>query len=159
MDRSNMSIDEQVEFLMQGTEYGDEELKKSMAAELKERLVEAKKEGRPLRVYCGYDPVKPDLDFDNLVDTVFHAILIFGFLHPARGVRDIGMLGTDSGAEKLNTRTGSILFDFRCFCAAFCGFLGYCRSEVIDGRGPHRPSSFASRATARRTTACRERDR
>ena len=40
MDRSKMTIDEQVAFLMQGTEYGDEELKKNMAAELKERLIE-----------------------------------------------------------------------------------------------------------------------
>ena len=67
MDRSKMTIDEQVEYLMQGTEYGDEELKKNMAAELKERLIEAKKEGRPLRVYCGYDPVKPDLHLGHTI--------------------------------------------------------------------------------------------
>ena len=51
-----MNIDEQVELLMQGTEYGDEELKKAMTAELRQRLLDAQKEGRPLRVYCGYDP-------------------------------------------------------------------------------------------------------
>jgi tyrosyl-tRNA synthetase len=62
-----MTIDEQVAFLMQGTEYGDEELKKNMAAELKERLIEAKKEGRPLRVYCGYDPTKPDLHLGHTI--------------------------------------------------------------------------------------------
>ena len=27
-----------------------------MARELKERLIEVEKEGRPLRVYCGFDP-------------------------------------------------------------------------------------------------------
>jgi tyrosyl-tRNA synthetase len=45
------SLDEQVTLLMQGTEYGDEQLQAAMAAELRERL----QEGRPLRVYCGYD--------------------------------------------------------------------------------------------------------
>jgi len=51
-----MNIDEQVALLMQGTEYGDENLKQAMARELKERLIEVEKEGRPLRVYCGFDP-------------------------------------------------------------------------------------------------------
>jgi tyrosyl-tRNA synthetase len=62
-----MTIDEQVEYLMRGTEYGDEELKKNMAAELKERLIEAQKQGRPLRVYCGYDPTKPDLHLGHTI--------------------------------------------------------------------------------------------
>jgi tyrosyl-tRNA synthetase len=56
MDKTNMSIDEQVEFLMQGTEYGDETLKQAMKSELRQRLIEVKQEGRLLRVYCGYDP-------------------------------------------------------------------------------------------------------
>ena len=38
-----MNIEEQVELLMQGTEYGDEELKKAMANELRQRLVDAQK--------------------------------------------------------------------------------------------------------------------
>jgi tyrosyl-tRNA synthetase len=62
-----MSIDEQVAFLMQGTEYGDEEVKKNMTAELRQRLIEAEQEGRPLRVYCGYDPVKPDLHLGHTI--------------------------------------------------------------------------------------------
>ena len=41
-----MNMDEQVALLMQGTEYGDEELKKNMAAELRQRLLEARA-GRP----------------------------------------------------------------------------------------------------------------
>jgi tyrosyl-tRNA synthetase len=49
-----MNIDEQVAWLMRGTEYGDEALARTMETELRERLVEAEKEGRPLRVYCGY---------------------------------------------------------------------------------------------------------
>ena len=67
MDKTQMSIDEQVALLMQGTEYGDEELRQAMAAELRQRLIEAQKEGRPLRVYCGYDPVKPDLHLGHTI--------------------------------------------------------------------------------------------
>ena len=62
-----MNIDEQVELLMQGTEYGDEELKKAMTMELRERLLEAEKEGRPLRVYCGYDPTSKDLHLGHTI--------------------------------------------------------------------------------------------
>ncbi len=67
MDVTKMSIDEQVEYLMRGTEYGDEELKQAMKNELRQRLIEAKQEGRPLRVYCGYDPTKPDLTLGHTI--------------------------------------------------------------------------------------------
>jgi len=67
MDKLKMSIDEQVEYLMQGTEYGDEALKLSMKNELRLRLIEAQQEGRPLRVYCGYDPTKPDLTLGHTI--------------------------------------------------------------------------------------------
>ncbi|GAB4503561.1 MAG: tyrosine--tRNA ligase [Anaerolineales bacterium] len=62
-----MNIDEQVELLMQGTEYGDEELKQAMTVELRERLLQAQKEGRPLRVYCGYDPTSTDLHLGHTI--------------------------------------------------------------------------------------------
>lgn len=62
-----MNIEEQVAYLMQGTEYGDEELKQAMTAELRQRLAEAEKESRPLRVYCGYDPRKPDLHLGHTI--------------------------------------------------------------------------------------------
>ena len=62
-----MNIDEQVELLMQGTEYGDEELKMAMTRELRERLLEAEKQGRPLRVYCGYDPTSTDLHLGHTI--------------------------------------------------------------------------------------------
>jgi tyrosyl-tRNA synthetase len=62
-----MNIDEQVALLMQGTEYGDEELKKAMTAELRERLIEAEKDRRPLRVYCGYDPTSTDLHLGHTI--------------------------------------------------------------------------------------------
>ncbi|HET9913212.1 MAG TPA: tyrosine--tRNA ligase [Anaerolineales bacterium] len=62
-----MNIEEQVELLMQGTEYGDEELKKAMAGELRQRLVDAQTEGRPLRVYCGFDPTSTDLHLGHTI--------------------------------------------------------------------------------------------
>jgi tyrosyl-tRNA synthetase len=62
-----MTIDEQVAILMQGTEYGDDELKQSMAVELRQRLQEAERDGRPLRVYCGFDPRTSDLHLGHTV--------------------------------------------------------------------------------------------
>jgi tyrosyl-tRNA synthetase len=62
-----MSIDEQVELLMQGTEYGDDELKNAMRHELRSRLMEVNKEGRPLRVYCGFDPTHVDLHLGHTI--------------------------------------------------------------------------------------------
>ena len=38
-----------------------------MAVELRERLVESAKTGRPLRVYCGYDPTSTDLHLGHTV--------------------------------------------------------------------------------------------
>jgi tyrosyl-tRNA synthetase len=62
-----MTIDEQVALLMQGTAYGDAGLKQAMADELRERLIEAGQEGRPLRVYCGFDPRTSDLHLGHTV--------------------------------------------------------------------------------------------
>jgi len=62
-----MVIEDQVALLMQGTEYGDEQLKHNMANELRQRLIEAEKEHRPLRVYCGFDPRTSDLHLGHTV--------------------------------------------------------------------------------------------
>jgi len=62
-----VNIEEQVELLMQGTEYGDEELKKAMMNELRQRLLDAQNEGRPLRVYCGFDPTSTDLHLGHTI--------------------------------------------------------------------------------------------
>lgn len=62
-----MNIDEQVEYLMQGTQYGDETLKRNMAAELRERLIAVEREGRPLRIYLGVDPRTSDLHLGHTV--------------------------------------------------------------------------------------------
>jgi len=66
-DKKNLTIEQQVDYLMQGADYGDPDLRDAMAAELKERLLQAAKENRPLRVYCGYDPTAPDLHLGHTV--------------------------------------------------------------------------------------------
>jgi len=60
---TSLSLDEQVALLMQGTDYGDQTLARNMANELRERL----KEGRPLRVYCGFDPRTSDLHLGHTI--------------------------------------------------------------------------------------------
>jgi tyrosyl-tRNA synthetase len=52
---------------MRGTEYGDPTMHKAMEDELRERLLLAEKEGRPLQVYCGYDPRTADLHIGHTV--------------------------------------------------------------------------------------------
>jgi tyrosyl-tRNA synthetase len=62
-----MDINEQVDLLMQGTEYGDDTLRAAMEGELRERLLESDREGRSLRVYCGYDPTSTDLHLGHTI--------------------------------------------------------------------------------------------
>ncbi len=64
---TKLTIDEQVALLMRGAEFGDEQIKEHMQAELRERLIESEKTGRPLRVYCGYDPTAPDIHLGHTV--------------------------------------------------------------------------------------------
>jgi tyrosyl-tRNA synthetase len=67
MVKKETSIDQQVALLMQGTEYGDDTIKNAMANELRDRLTEAQHQGRPLRVYCGFDPRTSDLHLGHTV--------------------------------------------------------------------------------------------
>jgi len=62
-----MNIDEQVEYLLQGADFGDPTIADNMAEELRARLVESQKTGKPLRVYCGYDPTSTDLHLGHTV--------------------------------------------------------------------------------------------
>ncbi len=62
-----MNIDQQVSYLMRGTAYGDPVMHEAMKNELRERLVESESSGRPLRVYCGYDPRTSDLHIGHTV--------------------------------------------------------------------------------------------
>lgn len=61
------TIDEQVEILMSGAEYGDPQTKEHMRRDLRARLLEAEKEGRPLRVYAGFDPRTSDLHLGHTI--------------------------------------------------------------------------------------------
>jgi len=52
---------------MHGAEFGDDQIKEMMTGELRQRLIEAGKEGRPLRVYCGYDVTAPDIHLGHTI--------------------------------------------------------------------------------------------
>jgi len=56
-------VDEQIPILMQGVEFGDLQTRETMETELRERLAE----GKPLRVYCGYDPTSADLHLGHTI--------------------------------------------------------------------------------------------
>ncbi len=56
-------VDEQMEILMRGVDFGDEQTRTTMEAELRERLAE----NRPLRVYLGVDPSAPDIHLGHTV--------------------------------------------------------------------------------------------
>jgi tyrosyl-tRNA synthetase len=60
-------INEQMAILMRGVDFGDEQIKQVMERELRERLQEAQHEGRPLRVYCGFDPTAAQLTLGHTV--------------------------------------------------------------------------------------------
>jgi tyrosyl-tRNA synthetase len=64
---SRPSIDEQMTIVMRGAEFGDEQTKEHMSEELRERLIESQETGRPLRIYCGYDPSAPDIHLGHTV--------------------------------------------------------------------------------------------
>ena len=63
MTATRASIDEQMTVLMRGVEYGDANIQRTMEEDLRERL----KLGRPLRVYCGFDPTFTGLTLGNMV--------------------------------------------------------------------------------------------
>jgi len=64
---NELTIEDQVSLLMQGADFGDEQVKESMRKELSGRLLESAETGRPLRVYCGYDPTAPDIHLGHTV--------------------------------------------------------------------------------------------
>jgi tyrosyl-tRNA synthetase len=61
------AFDEQTALLMSGCEFGDAQLEQAMRRRLRERLVQAHDERRPLRVYAGYDPSAPDLHLGHSI--------------------------------------------------------------------------------------------
>lgn len=60
-------VDQQMDILMRGVQFGDELTYRNMAQELRTRLAESYATGRPLRVYCGFDPSAPDLHLGHTV--------------------------------------------------------------------------------------------
>ena len=61
------TIEAQLEVLMSGTAYGDPDTRENMRRDLHARLLECEREGRPLRVYCGYDPRTSDLHLGHTI--------------------------------------------------------------------------------------------
>lgn len=61
--KNDMNPSEQLDILLQGTDYGDATLAQNMRRELAAKL----QEGRPLRVYCGYDPTATDLHLGHTI--------------------------------------------------------------------------------------------
>jgi tyrosyl-tRNA synthetase len=61
------TIDKQVATYMHGSDFGDPQIKEQMTRELRQRLLDVKAEGRPLRVYCGYDVTAPDLHLGHTI--------------------------------------------------------------------------------------------
>ena len=60
-------VDEQMQILMRGVDFGDQLTYTNMERELRERLQASYESGRPLRVYCGYDPSSPDLHVGHTI--------------------------------------------------------------------------------------------
>ena len=101
----SLSIEEQVILLMQGADFGDEQIKENMRRELGERLRESEKTGRPLRVYCGYDPTAPDIHLGHTVtmrklrqfqELGHHSIFLIGTF--------TGLVGDNSDKDRARPR-------------------------------------------------------
>ncbi|HRW06142.1 MAG TPA: tyrosine--tRNA ligase [Caldilineaceae bacterium] len=61
------SVDEQMSILMRGVDFGDELTYKNMERELRARLEQSVQSGKPLKVYCGFDPSSPDLHLGHTI--------------------------------------------------------------------------------------------
>jgi tyrosyl-tRNA synthetase len=60
-------VDQQMQLLMRGVDFGDQTTYTNMERELRERLQQSLDTGRPLKVYCGYDPSTPDLHIGHTI--------------------------------------------------------------------------------------------
>ncbi|HXF62091.1 MAG TPA: tyrosine--tRNA ligase [Caldilineaceae bacterium] len=60
-------VEEQMQVLMRGVDFGDQLTYTNMERELRQRLQESYDSGRPLKVYCGYDPSSPDLHLGHTI--------------------------------------------------------------------------------------------
>jgi tyrosyl-tRNA synthetase len=95
---------------MRGVDFGDAQTYTNMEKELRERLQESYDSGRPLRVYCGYDPSSPDLHLGHTIS-----------MRKLRQFQDLGhdvtfLIGTFTGmvgdpSDKDSTRRQQTLND------------------------------------------------
>ena len=60
-------VDEQLAILMRGVDCGDPQTRDNMEKELRARLAGSKASGKPLRVYCGFDPSRSDLHLGHTI--------------------------------------------------------------------------------------------
>jgi len=60
-------VAEQMRILMRGVDFGDPLTYTNMEKELEARLQESYDSGRPLSIYCGYDPSSPDLHLGHTI--------------------------------------------------------------------------------------------
>lgn len=60
-------VEEQMAILMRGVDFGDDLTRTNMEKELRARLEKSHKTGKPLRVYCGFDPTSSDLHLGHTV--------------------------------------------------------------------------------------------
>ncbi len=61
------TVDEQMSLLMRGVDFGDGQTRENMEKELHKRLEKAERTGKPLRIYCGFDPSAPDLTLGHTI--------------------------------------------------------------------------------------------
>jgi tyrosyl-tRNA synthetase len=60
-------IPAEVEQIFLGADFGDATFEAAMRREFVDRLTESKNTGKPLRIYAGYDPSKPDLHLGHSI--------------------------------------------------------------------------------------------
>lgn len=60
-------VEEQLHTLMRGVDFGDEQTTANMQQELRQRLQKSWETGKPLRVYCGFDPTASELHLGHTV--------------------------------------------------------------------------------------------
>lgn len=60
-------VAEQMSLLMRGVDFGDDLTRTNMEKELQTRLEESERTGKPMRVYCGFDPTATDLHLGHTV--------------------------------------------------------------------------------------------
>ena len=62
-----LPVQEQMRILMRGVDFGDETTYKNMEKELHARIEKSFASGKPLTIYCGFDPSAPDLHLGHTV--------------------------------------------------------------------------------------------